>query len=97
MTSALPSAFSLCAAEAGVGARRLRPRRRTLVSRGSRASRCVANELRHAIAANLAGFSFRRAYSQEIARKHTFSMRTTNWISTPLCNDAADKLYWRCN
>lgn len=55
----------------------------------------VANEPRHAITAKLAGFSFRRATTQEIARKHSFSLRTTNWISAPLCNDAADKLYRR--
>lgn len=54
----------------------------------------AVNEPQHAMhAVKLAGFSFRWSHAQEIARKRSFSLRTTNWISTPLCNDAGDKLY----
>lgn len=66
--------------------------------RNSRASRVAANDPKHArLATKLAGFSFRWSHAEEITRKRSFSSRTPNWISTPLCNYAGDKLYWPRN
>lgn len=55
-------------------------------------SRAVVNNPRHATRkAKLVRFSFRWSRTQEITRKRRFLMCATNWISTPLCNDAGDR------
>lgn len=79
MTSALPSAFSLC--EAGW---------RSAAWAAATAARAHAsNEPRHAIAANLAGFSFRRPARRKSRENTLFqcALRTGSphlYVTTPL-------------